>query len=153
LEEASPLNTRTILKQRSDDLLLVLVLILALLISSIPVRQEIEVAKIEECTSADEYRIEFSFGGPRVTSIQVKCNRTAWIRFLHQTGVWTSTETVLMASYWSATASYNVISEHSTYIVEVYSDGPIEVQIVYIYLMEMEATIFYSVLNPIIIDP
>lgn len=134
-------------KGRSNELLLIIGLVLTILICTIPFRQEVEVTNVEEYTSLDQHSIEIGFGGPRVTWIRVMCNRTAEIRFMHQTGVWTSTETVLLASVISATASYNFRSEHSTNIVEIISDGPIQVYIVYTYLVEMEINLIIRFLN------
>lgn len=136
------------MKQHSSEYFLVIGLVLAILFCSIPFKQVVEVTKVAEYSSIDEYHVEVGFGGPKVTWVIVTCNRTAEIRFLHQTGVWISTRNVILASFRSATASYNFKSEHATNIVEVISDGPILVRIVYTYLLETEVSFFSRVLYP-----
>ncbi len=137
------------MKQRTSDYLLVIGLLIAIIFCSVPFKQVIEVTKVADYTSMENNHIEVGFGGPIVTWVTVMCNRTAEIRFLHQEGVWISTQSVLLASFTSTTASYNVDSEHSTIIVQVISDGPILVRIVYTYLIETEANIFSSVIHPL----
>jgi hypothetical protein len=135
------------MKRHSSDYFLVIGFVLAILFCSIPFKQVVEVTKAAEYTSIDQYHIEVGFGGPSVTWVTVMCNRTAEIRFLHQTGVWISTQSVILASFKSTEASYNFKSEHSTNIVEVISDGPIRVRIVYTYLVETEVNLFSRVFN------
>ena len=135
------------MKRRSSENFLIIGLVLAILFCSIPFKQVIEVTKIEEYTSTDKYHIEVGFGGPDVTWVTVTCNRTAEIRFMHQIGVWISTQNVLLASFRSATARYNFNTEHSTNIVEVISDGPILVRIIYTYLFETEVSLFIRFLD------
>ena len=107
------------MKRRSNEFLLIVGLVLAILICLIPFRQEIEVTTVEEYTSLDQYHIEVGFGGPKVTWVRVMCNRTAEIRFMHLTGVWTSAQTVFLASFRSSTSNYNINAEHSINIVEI----------------------------------
>lgn len=102
--------------------------------------------KAIESTSSDQYQLEMGFGGPRVTWVTVMCNRTADIRFMYQTGVWVSTQNILLASFRSTTVSYNFRAEHTTNIIEVASDGPFQVRIVYTYLLETEVNLFTRVL-------
>ena len=135
------------MKRKTSDYFIVIGFILAILFCSIPFKQVVEVKKAADYTSIDNYHIEVGFGGPSVTWVTVMCNRTAEIWFLHQTGVWVSTQNVLLASFRSMTASYNFNSEHSTNIVEVISDGPILVRIVYTYLIETEANLFSRALH------
>jgi hypothetical protein len=130
------------MKRNTSDYFLIIGFILVILLCSIPFKQVVEVEKVTEYASIDNYHVEVGFGGPSVTWVTVMCNRTAEIRFLHQTGVWISTQNVLLASFRSKTASYNFKSEHSTNIVEVTSDGPILVRIVYTYLIETEVNLF-----------
>ena len=137
----------TRLKRRSTEFLLITGLALAILICSIPFKQEVEVTKVEEYTSSDQYHIEIGFGGPEVTWVKVMCNRTAEIRFMYHTGVWVSTKTVLLSSYRSTIASFNFKSEHSTNIIDIVSDGPILVHVAYTYLLETEINLFNRVLN------
>ena len=132
--------------RHSDDLLLIIGILLTILICSVPFKQQIEVTEVREYTS-DENQIEISFGGPKVTWVLVTCNRSAEIRFLHQTGVWTSTETVLLASYRSPVASHNFMAEHSTNIVEVVSEEPVQIHIVYTYLTEVHLSILMRVID------
>lgn len=146
-EEVCILQYPTRWKRQSTDLFIAIGLILAIVICSIPFRQEVEVAQSEEFTSSDQYRIEIGFGGPRVTHVRVMCNRTAEIRFMHQTGIWVSTSTVLLASVRSTIASYNFESRHSTNIVEIVSDGPIHAYIVYTYLTEANVNLFTRVIS------
>ncbi len=120
---------------------LVIGIILATIFSSVPIRQVIEVADASEYTSNGKYHVEAGFGGPKVTWVTVICNRTAEIRFMYQNGVWISTNNVLLASFRSTIARYNFNAEHSTNIIEVLSDGPILVRIVYTYLTEMETNL------------
>ncbi|MHA2026564.1 MAG: hypothetical protein ACW98U_11755 [Candidatus Thorarchaeota archaeon] len=134
------------MKRLSNEHLLIIGLILAIVFCSIPFKQEVEVIKIVEHTSLDQYHVEVGFGGPKVTWVTVICNRTAEIRFMHQTGVWVSTQNVLLASFRSTTASYNFKSEHSLNIVEIVSDGPILVRIIYRYLLVTEVSCFVRVL-------
>jgi hypothetical protein len=129
-------------KRETVDTLLAIGFIVAILFCTIPFKQVVEVNKVAEYTSIDNHHIEVGFGGPSVTWVTVLCNRTAEIRFLHQSGVWFSTQNVLLASFRTNTASYNFNSEHSTIIVEVISDGPISVRIVYTCLTETEVNLF-----------
>ena len=135
------------MKRYSNEYLMIIGLVLAFLICSIPFKQEVERTEVAEYTSLDQNQVEVGFGGPKITWVTVMCNRTAEIRFMHQTGVWVSTETVLLASFRSKIASYNFRSEHSTTIIEVVSDGPILVHIAYTYLLETEINLFNRVLN------
>jgi len=130
------------MKKPSDDWYIVIGIILLVVVSSIPFRQVVEMTKVEEYTSTDQYHIVVGFGGPKVTWVTVNCNRTAEIRFMHQVGVWVSIRNVLLASFISTTARYNFNSEHSMNIVEVISDGPIIVRIGYTYLLETEVNLF-----------
>lgn len=130
------------MKKPSDDCYIVIGIILLVVVSSIPFRQVVEMTKVVEYTSTDQYHIVVGFGGPKVTWVTVNCNRTAEIRFMHQVGVWVSIRNVLLASFRSTTARYNFNSEHSMNIVEVISDGPIIVRVVYTYLLETEVTLF-----------
>ncbi|MFX1559179.1 MAG: hypothetical protein ACFFBL_01200 [Promethearchaeota archaeon] len=134
------------MKRKKSEYILVVGFVLAILCCSIPFKQVVEVTKATEYTSLDNHHIEVGFGGHSITWVTVMCNRTAEIRFLHQSGVWYSTQNVLLASYRTRTVSYNFNSEHSTYIVEVISDGPILVRIIYTYLVETEVNIFSRVL-------
>jgi len=76
----------------------------------------------------------------------VMCNRTADIRFMYQTGVWVSTQNIILASFRSAAVSYNFRAEHTTNIIEVVSDGPFLARIIYTYLLETEVNLFTRVL-------
>ncbi|MFW9834352.1 MAG: hypothetical protein ACFFEK_10180 [Candidatus Thorarchaeota archaeon] len=137
------------MKRFSADNLLVIGIILAMLFCSIPFKQVVEVTEAAEYASTDDYQIEVGFGGPSVTWVTVMCNRTSEIRFLYQTGVWISTQTVLLTTYTSMTARFNFNSEHSNNIVEIISDGPVLVRIIYTYLVETEISIFSRVLYSI----
>ena len=137
------------MKRFSADNLLVIGIILAMLLCAIPFKQVVEVTEAAEYTSTDDYQIEVGFGGPSVTWVTVLCNRTSEIRFLYQTGVWISTQTVLLTTYTSMTASFNFNSEHSNNIVEIISDGPVLVRIIYTYMVEAEISIFSRVLYSI----
>jgi hypothetical protein len=138
------------MKRETIDTLLAIGFILAIIFCTIPFKQVVEVNKVAEYTSIDNHHIEVGFGGPSVTWVTVSCNRTAEIRFLHQSGVWFSTQNVLVASFRTNTASYNFYSEHSTIIVEVISDGPILVRIVYTILTETEANLLSRTLYSLI---
>ena len=137
------------MKRFSADNLVVIGIILAMVFCSIPFKQVVEVTETAEYTSTGDYQIEVGFGGPSVTWVTVLCNRTSEIRFLYQTGVWISTETILLTTYTSMTASFNFNSEHSNNIVEIISDGPVLVRIIYTYLVEAEISIFSRVLYSI----
>jgi len=141
------------MKREKIDTLLAIGCILAILFCTIPFKQVVEVNKVEEYTSLDNHHVEVGFGGPSITWVTVRCNRTAEIRFLHQSGVWISTQSVLLASYRTDTASYNFNSEHSTVIIEVISDGPILVYIVYTYLTETVVNLFSRTLYSLIKHP
>lgn len=141
------------MKREKIDTLLAIGFILAILFCTIPFKQVVEVNKVEEYTSIDNHHVEVSFGGPSITWVTVQCNRTAEIRFLHQSGVWISTQSVLLASFRTTTASYNYNSEHSTIVVEVISDGPILVQIVYTYLTETVVNLFSRTLYSLVQHP
>lgn len=130
------------MKRRWSDYLLVSCIILTFLVCSIPFKQEVEVTRTTFHVAFDEYHLEIGFGGPKVTWVTVMCNRTAEIRFLHQTGVWISTESVLLASFESAIARHNFGGEHTTNIVEIDSDGPFIVVIEYTYILETEVSVF-----------
>lgn len=134
------------MKRHSSEDFLIIGLVIAILFCSIPFKQDVEMTKIVEYTSSDQNHIEVGFGGPKVTRVTVMCNRTAEILFMHQIGVWVSTQNVVLASFRSATASHNFRAEHTTNIVEVISDGPILVRIVYTYLLETEVSLFIRVL-------
>jgi hypothetical protein len=137
---------RTIMKRHLSEFFLIIGLVLAILFCSIPFKQEVEMTKVVEYTSLDQYQIEVGFGGPKVTWVRVICNRTAEIRFMYLTGVWISTKSVLLASFRSTTASCNFKSKHSINIVEVISDGPILVRVSYTYLIETEVNLFTRIL-------
>ncbi|MFQ5832602.1 MAG: hypothetical protein ACE5H4_07860 [Candidatus Thorarchaeota archaeon] len=126
---------------------LVIGLILAAVFCSIPFTQVIETAKIVEYTSGNSYRIEAGFGGPKVTQVIVESNRTAEIRFMFKDGVWLSTKNVLLASFTATSARYNYNGEHSTVMIEVVSDGPIQVRIVYAYRIVVESSLFSRALD------
>ena len=130
------------MKKPSDDWHIVIGIILLVVVSSIPFRQMVEMTKAEEYTSTDQYHIVVGFGGPKVTWVTVNCNRTVEIRFMHQEGVWVSIRNVLLASFKSTTARYNFNSEYSMNIVEIISDRPIIVRVVYTYLLETEVNLF-----------
>ncbi len=121
---------------------LVIGLILAAVLCSIPFTQVVETATVVEYTSGKPYRLETGFGGPKVTLVTVESNRTAEIRFMFKEGVWLSTKTVLLASFRATYARYNYNGEHSTVMIEVVSDGPILVRIVYSYNVVVESSFF-----------
>jgi hypothetical protein len=129
------------MKKPSSDYYIVIGFILLVVVSAIPFRQVIDVTKVVEYNSTDQYYIQASFGGPDVTWVSVTCNRTSEIRFMHQIGVWVSTRNALLASFRSTTARYNFNSEYSMNIVEVVSDGPFIVRIIYTYLVETEVNL------------
>jgi hypothetical protein len=135
------------MKQPSIKHYLIIGFVLVVIFSSIPFRQVVEVTKTVEYTSNDEYYVEIGFGGPKVTWVKVMCNRTAEIRFMYQSGVWVSQENVLLATFRSTLARYDFNAEHTTNMIEVISEGPILVQIVYTYLTEMESSLFDRFLN------
>jgi hypothetical protein len=130
------------MKKPSDNWYIVIGIILLVVVCSIPFRQVVEMTKVEEYTSTDQYHIVIGFGGPKVTWVTVNCNRTAEIRFIYQVGAWLSIQDVLLASFRSTTARYYFNSEHSMNIVEVISDRPIIVRVVYTYLLETEMNLF-----------
>lgn len=134
------------MKRNWSDYFLIIGFVLAILLCSIPFKQVVEVEKVKEYTSTDNYHIEVGFGGPSVTWVTVMCNRTAEIRFLYLEGVWISTHSVLLASFKSKAASYDFKSEHSINFVEVLSDGPILVRVVYTCLVETEVSYFSTIL-------
>ena len=140
------MQSRTNMVRHSGKLFLVFGLVLAILICSVPFKQEIEVTEAKEYSSLDRNHIEIGFGGPKVTWVRVICNRTAEIRFMYQTGVWISTRNILLSSFRSATADFNFNAEHSTNIVEIVSDGAILVRIIYTYLLETEMNLFARIL-------
>jgi hypothetical protein len=135
------------MKQPSIKHYLIIGFVLVVIFSSIPFRQVVEVTKTVEYTSNDEYYVEIGFGGPKVTWVKVMCNRTAEIRFMYQSGVWVSQENILLATFRSTVARYDFNAEHTTNMIEVISEGPILVQIVYTYLTEMESSLFDRFLN------
>ncbi|MFW9768839.1 MAG: hypothetical protein ACFFF9_16425 [Candidatus Thorarchaeota archaeon] len=132
------------MKQRWSDSLLIICLMLAILFCPIPTKQELDTKRTTMHAFSQDYNFEVGFGGPAITWVTVLCNRTAEIRFLCQEGVWISTETILLASFRTTAARYNFNAEHSTNIVQVRSDGPFEVQIIYTYKLEAELTLFTS---------
>jgi hypothetical protein len=134
------------MKRKWSDYFLIIGIVLAILLCSIPFKQVVEVEKAKEYTSTDNFHIEVGFGGPSVTWVTVMCNRTAEIRFLYLEGVWISTHSVILASFRSMTASYNFKAEHTINLVEVISDGPILVRVVYTCLVETEVSYFSTIL-------
>ncbi|KXH76981.1 MAG: hypothetical protein AM326_05985 [Candidatus Thorarchaeota archaeon SMTZ-45] len=125
---------------------LIIGLVLVLIFGTIPFRQVVEVTKASEYTSDNNNHIEAGFGGPRVTWVKVMCNRTAEIHFMYWSGVWVSTKSILLASFRSNVATYNFGAEHATNMVEVISDGPILVRIIYTYLVETESSLLTNLL-------
>ena len=132
------------MKQNWSDSLLIICLMLAILFCPIPSKQEFENTRTTVHTSSQDYNFEVGFGGPDITWVTVLCNRTAEIRFLYQEGVWIATEAILLASFRTTAARYNFNAEHSTNIVQVQSDGPFEVEIIYTYKLEAELALFAS---------
>ncbi|MFW9799516.1 MAG: hypothetical protein ACFFD9_03720 [Candidatus Thorarchaeota archaeon] len=122
-------------------------LLLAAVFCSIPFTQVIETVKVVEYTSEDSNRIEAGFGGPKVTQVTVESNRTAEIRFMFLDGVWISTKTVLLASFIATRAGYNYKGEHSTVVIEVLSDEPIRVRIIYTYNVAIESSFLSRALD------
>ena len=134
------------MKEPSIAWYLIISIVLVVVFNSIPVTQIVENTSHTEYTSNDEYHIEVGFGGTRVTWVTVECNRTSEIRFMYQDGVWTSTTNTLVASFESTIARHNFDAEHSVYIIEVISDGPILVSVTYTYQIEIETSYFGSFL-------
>ncbi len=140
------MNCQTIMNRQSSDRFIVFGLVMLIIFCSIPFKQQIEVIKNVEYTSTDQFHVEVGFGGPRITWTTVMCNRTVEIRFIHQTGVWISTQNVVLASFRSTAASYNFKADHSTYIIEITADGPFFGHISYTCLVEIETNVINGVL-------
>ena len=134
------------MKEPSIGCYLIVGIVLLVIFNLIPVSQIVEGTSFTEYTSNDRYHIEVGFGGTRVTWVTVVCNRTSEIQFMYQDGVWTSTTNTLVASFESTTARYNYDAEHSVYVIEVTSSGPILVSVTYTYQIEIETSYFGSFL-------
>jgi hypothetical protein len=134
------------MKEPSIGSYLIIGIVLVFIFNLIPVSQIVEGTNFTEYTSYDQNHIEVGFGGTRVTWVTVICNRTSQIRFMYQDGVWTSTSNTLVASFESTLARYNFEAEHSVYIIEVSSSGPILVSVAYTYQVEIETSYFGSFL-------
>lgn len=135
------------MKQPSIEHAILIGIVLMVIFSSIPFKQVVNVTKTVEYESDDDYYIQSGFGGPAVTWVTVMCNRTAEIRFMYQSGVWISAENILLASFTSTSATFYYSTHYATNMVEIISDGPIQVVIVFGYLMETESSIFESILH------
>lgn len=126
---------------------LVIGLLLITLFCSIPFTQTVEVTEVFEEHPDDWHNILWGFGGPRVTWVTVELNRTAEIRFMYLSGVWMSTQNVLLASTTADRASFNYNAEYSTVMIGITTDGPILLRIVYRYYVEKFISIFGSSLD------
>jgi hypothetical protein len=102
-----------------------------------------------EHQSDDNNQYSIAYGGPKVSWVNVICNRSAEIRFMYQNGTWIATQNVLLKTIQAPSAMFNYNAEHSTTVIEIISDGPFMVRIVYVYLIEMQINIFGRVLYEI----
>jgi hypothetical protein len=130
------------MKHLTSEFYLIIGLLLASVICSIPFTQVVDASRVADYISDGQNQIEIGFGGPKVTWVNVVCNTTAQIQFMFQNGTWISTQNVLLASANTMSASYNFKADHSTIVIQISSDGPFKARITYIYLVEMEMSIF-----------
>jgi len=130
------------MKQLPPESYLIIGLLVASVICSIPFTQTIETIKIVDYVSNDQNQIEVGFGGPKVTWVNVVCNTTVEILFMYQNGTWIATQNVILASVQTMSASYNFNAEHATTVVQISSDSPFRVRITYTYPIEMELSLF-----------
>jgi len=131
------------MKHLAPESYLIIGLLLASVLCSIPFTQVIDTTRTVDYVSNDQ--IEVGFGGPKVTWVNVVCNTTVEIRFMYQNGTWISTQNVLLASARTISASYNFNAEHTTTVVQILSDSPFRVWITYTYPVEMEMSLFSRV--------
>ncbi len=135
------------MKQPSIEHTILIGIVLMVIFSSIPFKQVVSVTKTVEYVSDDDYCIQSGFGGPDVTWVTVMCNRTAEIRFMYQSGIWVSAKNVLLASFTSKSVTFYYNKYYTTNMVEIISDGPIQVVIVFGYLIETESSFFENILH------
>jgi hypothetical protein len=133
------------MKHLDPESYLIVGVLLATVVCSIPFTQVVDTTKTVNYVSNALNQIEVGFGGPRVIRVDVVCNTTAEIRFMYQNGTWISTQNVLLASVQTMAASYNFNAEHTTIVIQVSSNGPFEASITYTYHIEMELSIFSRV--------
>jgi hypothetical protein len=136
------IRSLAVVKRPGNEDYLVIGLVLATLICSIPYTESVEVTEVYECDPQDWSNIVPSFGGPRMTWVIVELNRTAEIRFMYGDGAWRATHDILLASITADRASFNYNAEYNTVIIEIISEGPIHVRIVYKYDVEKRTSIF-----------
>jgi hypothetical protein len=130
------------MKHLAPELYLIIGLLLASVVCTIPFTQIVDTTKTVSYASDDQNQFEFGFGGPRVTWVNVICNITVEIRFMFQNGSWMTTHNVLLASVQTRSASYNFNAEHATTVVQIISSSPFQVRITYTYPIEMELSLF-----------
>jgi hypothetical protein len=133
------------MKHLEPEFYLIIGLLLASVVCSIPFTQSVDTTRTAEYRSDGQNQIEIGFGGPRVTWVSVVCNTTVEIQFMYQNGTWISTENILLASVKTMSASYNFNAEHSTIVILISADNPFQVRITYTFSVEMEMSIFNRV--------
>ncbi len=131
-----------VVRRLENEDYLVVGLLLATLFCSIPFTGTVEVTEVYEDYPEDWHNIMSGFGGPRVTWVTVELNRTAEIRFMYLSGVWISTHNVLLASTTADRASFNYNAEYNTVMIEITSQGPVHLRILYKYIVERTGSIF-----------
>ena len=136
------IGSLSFVKRSDNEDYLVLGLILATLLCSIPFTQSVEVTEVFEETPQDWQNIIWGFGGPRVTWAAVELNRTAEIRFMYPGGIGLPSQLVLLDSKTSDRASYNYNAEHHTVMIGIITEGPVHLWISYTYEVETVRSIF-----------
>jgi hypothetical protein len=134
------------LRHLAPESYLIIVILLATAVCSIPFTQEVSAVRTVEHISDDHYQYSVAFGGPRVSWVNVICNRSAEIRFMYQNGTWIETENILLETVQARSVMFNFNTEHATTVVEIISDGPFLVRIVYIYPIETQMSLFARML-------
>jgi hypothetical protein len=124
---------------------LIIGILLATIVCSIPFTQEVGTIYTVEYQSDDSYQYTIAFGGPKVNWVNVICNRTVEIRFMYQNGTWIATQNVLLKAVQAMNVMFNFNAEHSTTVIEIISDGPFLARIVYMYPVEVEMNLFARV--------
>jgi hypothetical protein len=135
------------LRRLAPESYVMIVILLSTVVCSIPFTQEVSTVRTVEYLSDEHFQYTVAFGGPRVSWVNVICNRSAEIRFMYQNGTWISTENVILETVQAMTVMFNFNAEHVTTIVEIISDGPFLVRIVYMYPIETEISLFARALH------
>jgi len=121
---------------------MVIGLLLATLLCSVPFTQTVEVTEVFEEAPRNWEDIMWGFGGPRVTWTIVELNRTAEIRFMYPTGIGLPSQHAILESTTSDRASFNYNAEHYTVMIRIITEGPVYLRIVYKYEVERTGSIF-----------